>query len=62
MGPPAPPTGFTVQRNRYSVQKLDLSWDSPIPNQFVEGEHRVNFPDPSFNVDLIVISHSRRLG
>ena len=58
VGPPAPPTGFTAKRNQYSIKQLDLSWDHPVPNQFMEGGERTDFPDPSFNVDRIIISHS----
>ena len=59
MGPPAPPTGLTLtlDTNEERLNQFKMNWDTPHANQFIENGTRVDFPDPSFNIKSIVISH-----
>ena len=59
VGPPAPPTGLTLtlDTNEERLNQFKMNWDTPHANQFIENGTRVDFPDPSFNIKSIVISH-----
>ena len=57
VGPPAPPTGMTLRLQPNIPNHLDIHWDTPHANQFIEDGTRVDFPHDSFNVTSIVISH-----
>ena len=46
---------LNLQPNR--PNHLGIHWDTPHANQFIENETPVDFPDPSFDVTHIVISH-----
>ena len=46
VGPPAPPTGFTVTRNRHSIQKLDLYVGLPRPQPVHRGRRKGGLPGP----------------
>ena len=57
VGPPAPPTGLILSHQPNRPNHLGIKWDTPHANQFIENGTRVDFPDPSFNITSIVISH-----
>ena len=58
VGPPAaPPTGLTLTLEARKQDQFGIYWDTPHANQFIEDGTRVDFPDPSFNIKSIVISH-----
>ena len=57
VGPPAPPAGMILSLQPNAPNKLGIHWDIPHANQFIEDGKRVDFPDPSFNVKSIVITH-----
>ena len=57
IGPPAPPTGLILSLQPNKPNHLGIHWDTPHANQFIEDGTRVDFPDPSFNITSIVISH-----
>ena len=50
VGPPAPATGLKLTPQQNNNAKFNITWDTPIPNQFLEGTQRVEFPHESFNV------------
>ena len=50
VGPPAPATGLTLTPQQNNNAKFNITWDTPIANQFLEGTQRVEFPHESFNV------------
>ena len=57
VGPPAPIAGMqlTLEPNKRAAFKID--WDLTKLNQFLDDGTRVNFPDPSFEVSQITVSH-----
>ena len=54
VGPPAPPTGLKLKN---VAGKIDIDWDSPAPNQFMEAGQLVDFPHSSFNTQLILLEN-----
>ena len=54
VGPPAPPTGLKLKN---VAGKIDIDWDSPAPNQFMEDGQLVDFPHSSFNTQLILLEN-----
>ena len=57
VGPPAPPTGLVLTLDRYKLNQFKMNWDHPHANQFIENGMRVAFPDPSFNVNRLLMYH-----
>ena len=56
VGPPAPPTGVTLELN--AAKAIAVSWNSPAPNEFIQDGKRVAFPHTSFNVSGRKVSYS----
>ena len=57
VGPPAPPTGLTLTLDTYKLNQFKMNWDHPHANQFIENGTQVDFPDPSFNVNRLLMYH-----
>ena len=57
VGPPAPPTGLTLTPEANRLDRFRIYWDHPHANQFIENGTRVDFPDPSFNPESLIIHH-----
>ena len=57
VGPPAPPTGLTLTLDEYKMNQFRMNWDTPHANQFIENGIPKDFPDPSFNVNRLLIYH-----
>ena len=57
VGPPAPPIGLTLTPEANIQDQFGIYWDHSDANQLIENGKRVDFPDPSFDITLFVISH-----
>ena len=56
VGPPAPVEEFTATLT--GTRSIKLSWNRDLFNRFVDGGTNVEFPQESFNVQNIRVSHS----
>ena len=58
VGSPTPVKGPKLTLQPRNQARFSVYWDHPHANQFIEDGKAVDFPDPSFNVSQIVVSHS----